>query len=347
MKKGWIKLYRKLLLSPEWLETSPVESKIMITLMLMVEVSNRTVKFKGRHITLNVGEMITTLSEIGKQSGLVKKKATSTDKMKIKRALEKLYDRNFLDIESDRNNIKIYLKTFQKHQKGHVTLKNADNEPLVQFSEGGTPKSVTPHVTVENAEKPRQSSDSEAPPSKSVTPMLHLDLPAFEGFTRVTEGEVLGNVTPDEHYIKKERSNIISKESTLSPSTQVSKKKNERELREEKYQGDLPRLLKNVKVPKVPTKENWALRFVLHMHREFLKVTPNDKNLINARTGDWLYTLDLMWRVDKRTPKDMTVVFNFAIQDERFWKYTVHSINGFRKNYDQIERSRLRQKKKD
>jgi len=66
---GWIKLHRKLLQRAEWTSTTPKQTKIMLTLLLMVSHDESEWLWKGEKYIVKPGQMITSLNSIKENCG--------------------------------------------------------------------------------------------------------------------------------------------------------------------------------------------------------------------------------------------------------------------------------------
>ena len=69
MDTSWIKLYRKLLESPLWLNSTPEHKTIMITLLLMVNHKQKKWEWNGIEFNVKQGQVVTSLESIKQKCG--------------------------------------------------------------------------------------------------------------------------------------------------------------------------------------------------------------------------------------------------------------------------------------
>jgi len=69
MDTSWIKLYRKLLESPVWLNSTPEHKSIVVTLLLMANHQPNKWEWKGVEFEVNPGQFVTSLESIRKNCG--------------------------------------------------------------------------------------------------------------------------------------------------------------------------------------------------------------------------------------------------------------------------------------
>lgn len=63
-EEGFVKIYRSLIDDPIWLNSTPAQKAVLITLMCMVTWKPRKWDVLGKPITLKPGQCFTSLSEI-------------------------------------------------------------------------------------------------------------------------------------------------------------------------------------------------------------------------------------------------------------------------------------------
>ncbi|MGG3943015.1 hypothetical protein ABEV54_16445 [Peribacillus psychrosaccharolyticus] len=66
---GWIKVHRDLLDKPIWVESTPEQKTILITLLMMVNHQKREWEWQGRPYNVEPGQVITSLDSIAQKSG--------------------------------------------------------------------------------------------------------------------------------------------------------------------------------------------------------------------------------------------------------------------------------------
>lgn len=114
--QGWIKLHRKLVQKPIWLNSTPEQKTILITLLLMANHEAREWEWKGRKYIVQPGQMITSLKSIVKKSG----KGITTQN--VRTALTRFEKLEFLTNESTKQNRLITIENWREYQ-------GMENEP--------------------------------------------------------------------------------------------------------------------------------------------------------------------------------------------------------------------------
>lgn len=66
---NWFKVHREMVLSTIWSKSTPIQSKVLITLMSMVNFKERVYEFNGNPIVIQKGQVITSLQEIADRCG--------------------------------------------------------------------------------------------------------------------------------------------------------------------------------------------------------------------------------------------------------------------------------------
>lgn len=69
-KKGWVKLYRKLLDSALWKDCNAAQKAVLVTLLLMVDHSPSSWVFNGKEYKTEPGQMVTSLPSIAEKAGV-------------------------------------------------------------------------------------------------------------------------------------------------------------------------------------------------------------------------------------------------------------------------------------
>lgn len=113
-KAGWIALHRKLLESAEWRTSTPQHRAVLIGVLLMT--NHKKTRYhdaeRNRHIVVERGQLLTTISKIAEQSRV--------SKSSVVRALEKFGERGtgFWKVEPHRNFSIITIKNYDLYQAG-------------------------------------------------------------------------------------------------------------------------------------------------------------------------------------------------------------------------------------
>lgn len=114
--QGWITLHRELTQKPIWLNSTPEQKTILITLLLMVNHEENTWEWKGQKYTVQPGQMITSLNSIVEKCG----KGITTQN--VRTALKRFEKLDFLTNESTKQNRLITIVNWGKYQ-------GIENEP--------------------------------------------------------------------------------------------------------------------------------------------------------------------------------------------------------------------------
>lgn len=109
-QQGWITLYRELIKKPIWLNSTPEQKTILITLLLMANHEENEWEWKGRKFTVKPGQMITSLNSIVDKCG----KGITTQN--VRTALKRFEKLGFLTNESTKQNRLITIVNWRKYQ---------------------------------------------------------------------------------------------------------------------------------------------------------------------------------------------------------------------------------------
>ena len=115
-QQGWITLYRELIKKPIWLNSTPEQKTILITLLLMANHEENEWEWKGQKFTVKPGQMIASLNSIVDKCG----KGITTQN--VRTALKRFEKIGFLTNESTKQNRLITIVNWRKYQ-------NLENEP--------------------------------------------------------------------------------------------------------------------------------------------------------------------------------------------------------------------------
>lgn len=109
-RQGWITLYRELIKKPIWLNSTPEQKTILITLLLMANHEENEWEWKGQKFTVKPGQMITSLNSIVDKCG----KGITTQN--VRTALKRFEKLGFLTNESTKQNRLITIVNWRKYQ---------------------------------------------------------------------------------------------------------------------------------------------------------------------------------------------------------------------------------------
>lgn len=116
MTGGWIKLYRQLLEKPIWLESSPEQKVILITLLSMANHEEKEWEWQGVPYKARPGQFVTSLESIRKKCG----KGISLQN--IRTALKRFEKYEFLTNQSTKQNRLITIINWGVYQEKNTEL---------------------------------------------------------------------------------------------------------------------------------------------------------------------------------------------------------------------------------
>lgn len=146
---GWIKLYRVLLDDDLWIDCTPVQKVVMITLLLMANHKERKWIWQGKKFIANPGQMVTSLDSIKLKSG----KGVSI--RAVRTSLAKFENVGFLTSKSTNSGRLLTIANWAKYQEG---VEEATNE--LTGNRQATDKQLTTNKNVKN-EKNEKKEDSQ------------------------------------------------------------------------------------------------------------------------------------------------------------------------------------------
>ncbi|MFK5278042.1 replication protein [Lacticaseibacillus paracasei] len=146
---GWIKLYRVLLDDDLWIDCTPVQKVVMITLLLMANHKERKWIWQGKKFIAKPGQMVTSLDSIKLKSG----KGVSI--RAVRTSLTKFENVGFLTSKSTNSGRLLTIANWAKYQEG---VEEATNE--LTGNRQATDKQLTTNKNVKN-EKNEKKEDSQ------------------------------------------------------------------------------------------------------------------------------------------------------------------------------------------
>lgn len=109
---GWIKVYRDLLDKPIWIESTPEQKTILITLLMMVNHHKKDWEWQGRPYSVKPGQAITSLESICQRCG------RGVSIQNVRTALKRFEQFGFLTNESTNRNRLITISNWGIYQNG-------------------------------------------------------------------------------------------------------------------------------------------------------------------------------------------------------------------------------------
>lgn len=136
---GWIKLYRVLLDDDLWIDCTPVQKVVMITLLLMANHQERKWIWQGKKFVAGPGQLVTSLESIKQESG----KGISIKN--VRSALDKFVKVGFLANQSAKTGRLITIANWAKYQ---ISDDEVANQPANRWQTTG--KQVATNKNVKN-----------------------------------------------------------------------------------------------------------------------------------------------------------------------------------------------------
>lgn len=122
--QGWITLHRELTQKPIWLNSTPEQKTILITLLLMVNHEEKAWEWKGQKYTVQPGQMITSLNSIVEKCG----KGITTQN--VRTALKRFEKMEFLTNKSTKQSRLITIVNWGKYQGAESKPNKGPNNQL-------------------------------------------------------------------------------------------------------------------------------------------------------------------------------------------------------------------------
>jgi len=174
---GWVKLYRKILDDPLWLDSTPPQKVVMITLLVMANHEPKQWVWQGKKFEVQAGQMITSTESIRRKSG----KGISTKN--IRSALDKFQKYDFLAIKPAKTGTLITIANWAKYQSCDAKVAN---QPAERWQRGG--KEVATNKNVRTKDKDITTSKTLADDFEklwNLYPRKEGKKPAFDSYKRV------------------------------------------------------------------------------------------------------------------------------------------------------------------
>ena len=121
-ENGWLRLDRNIINCAAWLQGSDVQRTLMIILLAKAAWKPTEGLWKGKLITLNPGQILTTTTELTQ--------LTNNTRQTIRTALSNLQTFEFLTIESTNKGMLITLINWGKYQGGRGNSNQTNNQQL-------------------------------------------------------------------------------------------------------------------------------------------------------------------------------------------------------------------------
>lgn len=146
MVSGYVFLYRELLGKPIWINSTPEQCKILITLLLMANHAIKEWEWRGGKYKLSPGQFITSLESI------VKKCGSGITIQNVRTALKRFEKLEFLTNESTKSGRLITVLNWRLYQVELLSVNRADNKDLTNDQQRPN-KQLTPNKNDKNNKK--------------------------------------------------------------------------------------------------------------------------------------------------------------------------------------------------
>ena len=135
---GWIKLYRELRTKCIWLDATPEQKVILITILLMANYEEKKWIWKGKQFVCKPGQFVTSIKSLVRECGL-----GISDK-NVRTALAKFEKLGFLTDESANRGRLITIVNWQDYQgRDGSAGKDSGREPADRWQSGGKELATT------------------------------------------------------------------------------------------------------------------------------------------------------------------------------------------------------------
>ena len=143
-ERGWIKLYRELIDKPIWLNSTPEQRVILITLMCMANHKPKKWEWQGKPYEVKVGQFITSLPKIAEKCN-----CKSITTQKIRTALARFEKLGFLTDKSTNKNRRISIVNWEVYQ-GFNEEENRQTNRQIAGKEQADGRQITSNKNVKN-----------------------------------------------------------------------------------------------------------------------------------------------------------------------------------------------------
>ena len=142
---GFFKMWRELFIKPIWLDSTPEQKTILITLLAMANYNGNEWEWKGKRYKADKGQFVTSLDSIAKNCG------KGVTQQNVRTALKRFEKYEFLTNESTNKNRLITILNWHVYQQSDNDTNKQPNKQLTSNSQA-TNKQLT---TIEEVKKLR------------------------------------------------------------------------------------------------------------------------------------------------------------------------------------------------
>lgn len=165
MNKGWIKLHRELMEKAIWLDSTPEQKTILMTLLMMANHKEKEWEWKGEKYKAESGQFVTSLDGIANKCG----KGITTQN--VRTALKRFEKYDFLTNQSTNRNRLITIVNWHVYQQEEDKANKQTNKQLTS-NQQATNKQLTTNKNDKNNNNEKNSASR----SKLKFETLHLNL---------------------------------------------------------------------------------------------------------------------------------------------------------------------------
>ncbi|SET76611.1 hypothetical protein SAMN05216389_12615 [Oceanobacillus limi] len=144
--QGWIKLHRELLNKPIWLESTPEQKSILVTLLMMANHKEKEWEWKGQKFKAEPGQFVTSLEKIAFKSG------KGVSMQNVRTAIKRFERYNFLTNKSTNKNRLITIVNWEIYQDVENEPNKQSNKQLTS-NQQAVNKQLTTNKNVKNDNK--------------------------------------------------------------------------------------------------------------------------------------------------------------------------------------------------
>lgn len=149
MKKGYIKLWRKILDSPSWFNSTPEQKVILITLLAKANHKSAKWDWGGNEFVVGPGEFVTSLESIAKAAG------PGVSIRNVRTALKRFENLEFLTNKSTKHGRLIKIINWDVYQSLD-SLDDKEGDKRVTNDRQTGDKRVTPNKNVKNVKNDKE-----------------------------------------------------------------------------------------------------------------------------------------------------------------------------------------------
>lgn len=196
MQGGWFRLHRELRDKPIWKSSTPEQKVILMTLLMKANYRPSREEFRGEIITVQPGQMITSLEGICKTAG----KGISIQN--VRTALNRFKKFEFLTDEPTNKNRLITIINWQYYQSDDDQANTLTHKQLTGNQQAANNDKEYKNIRKKKdsslrSESPVNSADADSPgPSREYPPSLVKFVEGFAAFVSQEHGAKAPKVTP-------------------------------------------------------------------------------------------------------------------------------------------------------